>query len=291
VLLQVNNITKTYCESIVALQNVSCSFDEGFVGVIGPNAAGKTTLLKLMAGVEEPTAGKISYAGLELTRNKRLLHSVMGYLPQDFGFYNSLSGEAMLEYIALLKGFGDKHTRRYFVDEVLDMVNLDHIRKATVGEYSYGMKKRLGVAQALLGKPRLLFLDEPMEGLDPEEIMRLGGLIASLANERLVVAATHSLCDINGCKTIIVLRHGEMLYQGIPEKLAGLAEGLVWRVEAGHQQLEQIKTMYRVVGVEQKEDNIVVRVLAKNKPFGCKAIAAKARLEEGYLALLGAKAE
>lgn len=287
-LLQAKNLTKTYPEGIVALQDFNCGLDKGFTGVIGPNSAGKTTLLKLIAGVEQPTAGNICFDGQELTQIKPPLFS-MGYLPQEFGFYNALSGEDMLEYIAVLKGIRDKQMRRYIVDEAITMVNLNFARKQAIGEYSFGMKKRLGIAQALIGKPRLLVLDEPMEGLDPEESMSLVGLISNIAADRLVIVATHSLCDVDNCKTIIVLRCGKNLYQGTPEKLAGFADGLVWQVETNYQQLEQIKMMFKVVGVQQKGDFLSLRILAKHKPFGWKAIAAKASPKEGYLALMTAR--
>ena len=285
-LLQATNLTKIYPGGVVALQDFSCNLDKGFVGVVGPNAAGKTTLLKLLAGLEAPTAGKVSFAGLELPKNKLLLHSAMGYLPQEFGFYNSQSGEAMLDYIAFLKGIVDSKKRRDSIDEVLAMVNLNSARKVVVGQYSFGMKKRLGIAQSLLGSPRLLILDEPMEGLDPEENIKLGSLIAEIASERLVVVATHSLCDVDGCKIIVVLRRGETLFQGTPEKLAELADGLVWRMEVEYQQAEQLKMLFRVIGVQQKNGKLALRLLSKQKPAGWKAITVKARLEEGYMALI-----
>jgi ABC-2 type transport system ATP-binding protein len=291
VLLKATNLSKTYPGGIVAVRDFNCGLDKGFAGVIGPNAAGKTTLLKMLAGLEEPTGGKICVAGQELPGNTQALRSVLGYLPQEFGFYDYLTGEAMLEYIAVLKGVGDAKTRRRLVDEALAMVNLHFARKSSVGHYSFGMKRRLGIAQALLGKPRLLILDEPLEGLDPEESMQLGGLIAGMAAERLVIAATHSLGDVDGCTVIIVLCQGKTLYQGPPETLARFADGLIWLVEAHYRDLAELRKTFRVVGVEHHDGNVAVRVLAKWVPCGWKASAAKARLEEGYLALLAGGGE
>ena len=279
---------KIYKGSVTALHDVSCSLEKGIVGVIGPSAAGKTTFLKILAGLEEPTAGNMHFDGLELKQNKQIFRSVMGYLPQEFGFHKNCTGEDMLDYIAALKGISDKRMRQYGVDEAIDLVNLKAVRKLTIGEYSFGMRRRLGIAQALLGKPRILILDEPMEGLDPEESIRLGGIMAEMASQSLVVISTHSLRNVEfGCSALLVLRQGYILYDGSPAKLVGLADGLVWQVEADLQQLEQLKANFKVVGVQQKDGYRIVRILSSRQPPG-KAISAKASLEEGYLTLMDA---
>lgn len=286
--LQITNLVKSYKGSITALHDVSCSLEKGIVGVIGPNAAGKTTLLKILAGVEEPTAGKVCFDGLDLKQNKQAFRSVMGYLPQEFGFYTNCTGEDMLDYIAALKGISDKGMRQYGVEEVIDLVNLKEVRKVRIGEYSFGMRRRLGIAQALLGKPRILILDEPMEGLDPGESIRLKGIIAQMGGKSLVIISTHSLRNVEfGCSALLVLRQGCMLYHGSPAELVDLADGLVWQVEADFQHIEQLKATFKVVGVQQKDGYGVVRILSSRKPPG-KACLVKAGLEEGYLALMDA---
>ncbi|MDF2634735.1 MAG: transporter related protein [Pelosinus sp.] len=288
-LLQITNLMKRYKGNITALHGVSCSLSKGIVGIIGPNAAGKTTLLKILASLEEPTVGEISLDGLSIGKNKQILRSSIGYLPQEFGFHKCITGEAMLDYIAVLRGIYDKKIRQHAVDEVLESVHLKGVRQLNIGEYSFGMKRRLGIAQALLGKPRILILDEPMEGLDPGESIRLRGLLGEVANESLVIIATHSLTNIEfACNTLLVLRQGHMLYEGVPEKLTELADGLVWQINADFQQLEQLKTAFKIVGVQQKDGQAIVRVLSSQKPSG-NAVAAKARLEEGYLALLNSE--
>lgn len=277
---------KIYNGSITALNNVSCSMTTGVVGLIGSNAAGKTTFLKILAGLEEPTAGNVSFDGLELMKNKQFFRANTGYLPQEFGFHKTITGEAMLDYIAVLKGIYDKKRRRYVVDEAIDWVNLNDARKVLIGEYSFGMKRRLGIAQALLGKPRILILDEPLEGLDPGESTRLGGLISEIAGQSLVVFSTHSLSNIEfSCSRLLVLRQGCMLYEGTPEELVALVDGLIWQVQTDFQQMEQLKMNFKVVGVQQQDGHAVARVLATHKPHE-KAKLVKARLEEGYLALL-----
>ncbi|AIF50824.1 ATP-binding cassette domain-containing protein [Pelosinus sp. UFO1] len=285
--LQVTNLMKIYKGSITALHDVSCSVGTGIVGLIGPNASGKTTFLKIVAGLEEPTAGEVYFDGLELMQNKQLFRSMIGYLPQEFGFHKAITGEVMLDYIAVLKGIYDKKIRRHMVDEAIDGVNLNEARKLIIGEYSFGMKRRLGIAQALLGRPRILILDEAMEGLDPEESRRLEGLIAEVAGRSLVVISTHSLSNVFGCSTLLVLREGYMLYKGTPVELIGLADGLVWQVETDYQQMEKLKMSCKILGVQEADRHVVVRVLSAQKPHG-KAMPAKARIEEGYLALMNA---
>jgi ABC-2 type transport system ATP-binding protein len=288
VLLQVTKLMKIYKGSITALHDVSCSWEKGIVGVIGPNAAGKTTFLRILAGVEEATAGQICLDGVTLVQNKQLLRFIMGYLPQEFGFHKNCTGEAMLDYIAVLKGIRDKRMRQYMVDEVMNLVNLRETRKVTIEEYSFGMKRRLGIAQALLGKPRLLILDEPMEGLDPEERLRLGRIIATVADQSLVLIATHYMSNIElSCSNLLVLRQGCMLYEGTPAAMAHMADGLVWQVAADFQQLEALKKNFKVVGIQQQGQHVIVRIVSSRKPPGY-AIAAKAKLEEGYLALMDA---
>lgn len=284
--LQIEGLTKRYSGDITALHDINCSLEKGIYGIIGPNAAGKTTLLRILAGLEDPSAGRISFNGLELTHHKQRLRSVMGYLPQECGFYKTVTGEDMLDYIAVLKGIRDKRMRQYMVDEVIDMVNLNDVRKINAGEYSFGMKRRLGIAQALLGKPELLILDEPLEGIDTGESNRLGELIAQMADCRLVLITTHSLSNVErSCGNLLVLCQGRLLYQGTPSELACLAEGLVWQMEASLQQVEQIRTSIKVVGVQHAGGNAVVRILSPHKPPG-RVTPVKARLEEGYLILM-----
>lgn len=286
--LQITNLVKTYKGRVTALNDVSCSLGKGIIAVIGPSAAGKTTFLKMLAGVEEPTAGQIYFDGLELSQNKQAFRLMMGYLPQKFGFYSNSTGEAMLHYIAALKGINDHKMRQYRVDEAMDLTNLKEARKERIGEYSFGMKRRLGIAQALLGKPRILILDEPMEGLDPQESIRLGGIITEMADQSLIVIATHSLHNIEfGCSTLLILRQGGMLYNGSPAELVSRADGSIWQVEVGLQQIEQLKATFKIVGVQQQDGYALVRILSSSKPFET-AIAVKAGLEEGYMALMDA---
>lgn len=289
--MQLEHITKVYQGNITALQDISCSLTKGIFGVVGPNAAGKTTFLKILAGLAEPTSGKISFNGIELAQHKQQLRSVLGYLPQACGFYSAVTGERMLDYIAVLKGVHDRAARRQMVNDVIDKVNLRTACKLNIKEYSYGMKRRLGIAQALLAQPRLLILDEPLEGLDPEESAKLLGIIAEIAECSLVVFTTHSLSNIEFMKsTLLVLCQGRLVYQGNPAELASLADGLVWQVEANFQQVEQLRAAAQIVGMNQHDGNLAIRVLAGKQPCDS-AVPVPANLEEGYLVLMGAEVD
>lgn len=288
-LLQAKKLTKSYPDGVLALHDINFSIPGGLIGVIGPNAAGKTTLLKVLAGLEDPTAGAAMVGGVASDKNKAALRSGLGYLPQEFDFYKNITGEDMLEYIAVLKGVGDGRLRRVAVDEAIAAVNLGDVRRTRIREYSFGMKKRLGVAQAILGDPKVLILDEPMEGLDPGEAMNIGGLLTRIAQRRPVVMSTHSLGNIEvGCGTLLLLRRGELLFTGSPAELAAFANGMVWTVEVSYTGLEHLKQKYRLVGVHPKEGNMVARVLSPGRPTG-HAVPVTARLEEGYLALMDAE--
>lgn len=289
--IQIKNLTKNYKGSGAVLENISCCLEHGLLGVIGPNGAGKTTLLRLLAGVEEATDGEIYFDGLEFGQNKRVIHSQMGFLPQEFGFPKNIAGEEVLDYIAVLRGIHDKKRRRRMVDEAIDRVNISAVAKLPIQEYSYGIKRRLGIAQALLGEPRILILDEPLEGLDQGECVKLCALLAEMARQRLIVISTHTLSNlVSSCTTLLVLRQGNLLYSGTPSALAGLADGLVWQVEVDTQQMDELVATAHVVGLQYKEGNVVARVLAPGKP-SVNAVPAKARLEEGYIALMHAWAK
>lgn len=285
-IFELNHVSKNYSESRPALVNISCRLETGLIGVIGPNAAGKTTLVKILAGIENPTAGQIFLNQLNLNNHKQLLRSMLGYLPQEFGFYQSINGEDMLHHIAVLKGLHTKTERRYQVDKVIDMVNLRESAKANSSEYSFGMKRRLGIAQALLGNPRILIFDEPLEGLDQSEQVCVGQLFDELARQRLVIIATHFLNDFDAAaRALIVLHQGRLLYHSSSAELASLADGAVWETETDYEQLELMKASYRIMGVHHDGDRMFVRLLGSGRPPG-KVSSLKATVEEGYLMMM-----
>lgn len=285
-ILEMNHVTKNYLGSRPVLVNISCRLENGLIGVVGPNAAGKTTLVKILAGIESPTDGQVFLNQLDLNNHKKLLHSMLGYLPQEFGFYQNITGEDMLDHIAVLKGLHTKKERRYQVDEVIELVNLRGSAKTNISEYSFGMRRRLGIAQALLGNPQILIFDEPLEGLDQSEQVRVGQVFDELARQRLVIIATHFLNDFDyAARSLMVLHQGRLCYHGSAAELARLADGAVWEAETDYEQLELIKASYRIMGVHHDGERMLVRLLGCGKPPG-KVSAIKATVEEGYLMMM-----
>ncbi|QJW45122.1 ATP-binding cassette domain-containing protein [bacterium BFN5] len=285
-ILELNRITKNYLENQPALVNISCRLETGLIGIIGPNAAGKTTLAKILAGIENPTDGQIFLNQLDLNNHKLLLRSMLGYLPQEFGFYQHITAEDMLHHIAVLKGIHTKAERRYQVDKVMDMVNLRESAKTVSSEYSFGMKRRLGIAQALLANPRILIFDEPLEGLDQSEQVRVGQLFDELARQRLVIIATHFLNDFDAAaRTLILLHQGRLVFHGTSTELAKLADGAAWEAETDYEQLELLKASYRIMGVHHDGGRMFVRLLGCGRPPG-KVSSLKATVEDGYLMMM-----
>src|ERR1043165_3509069 len=224
-MLKIQELTKTYPSGIQALKNVSLDISAGMFGLLGPNGAGKTTLMKILATLLEPDSGTAEMNGLDVITHKAETRKILGYLPQDFGLYPTLTAAQMLNYFAKLKGVSDKKERGSLVDALLDKVNLYAERNRRLGGFSGGMRQRVGNAQALIGNPDLLIVDEPTAGLDPEERTRLHNLLAESTGENTVVLlSTHIVSDVSIlCSRFAVIRHGEILNATSPElALAGL---------------------------------------------------------------------
>jgi ABC-type multidrug transport system, ATPase component len=214
-MIELNNLSKRYDDNFMALNNITCSIGTGVLGLLGKNGAGKSTLLKILATVLEPSAGNMRMHGLDGCRDKVAIRRQLGYLPQEFGLYNRLTGSEMLEYFAVLKGITDKKRRKAQVDVVMEQLNLSGMKDRRIFEYSQGMKQRLGIAQALLGSPRFLVLDEPTAGLDPIERNNICNIIRELGRKIPIVYATHIFADLVACCSgIVVLHRGELLFNG-----------------------------------------------------------------------------
>ena len=216
-----------------ALDQVSLRLAGGLTGLLGPNGAGKTTLMRVLAGVLPPASGSVTVGGADLAdrRQRQAAQAALGYLPQDLGVYPDLTGRQFLDYLGRLKGLTSRPSRRQQVSEVLDLVALGPVADRKLRTYSGGMKRRVGIAQAILGDPRLLIVDEPTAGLDPEERLRFRGLLAGLAGDRTVLLSTHIVDDIvQTCPRVVVVRRGTVVFQGATADLAGQAAGSVWLV-------------------------------------------------------------
>ena len=232
--VEVSDLTVSFRGGRVrALDQVSLRLAGGLTGLLGPNGAGKTTLMRVLAGVLPPTSGSVAVGGADLAdrRQRQAAQAALGYLPQDLGVYPDLTGRQFLDYLGRLKGLTSRPARRQRVSEVLDLVALGPVADRKLRTYSGGMKRRVGIAQAILGDPRLLIVDEPTAGLDPEERLRFRSLLAGLAGDRTVLLSTHIVDDIvQTCPRVVVVRRGTVVFQGATADLAGLAADSVWLV-------------------------------------------------------------
>ncbi len=219
-MLTLSGLTKTYSNGVRALNGVDLAIDRGLFGLLGPNGAGKSTLMRTIAALQEPDAGSITLDGLDIRANPQELRKRLGYLPQDFGVYPGVSAVVLLDHIAVLKGISDRRKRRDEVNELLELTNLHDVRHKAVSTYSGGMRQRFGIAQALLGKPSLIIVDEPTAGLDPEERVRFRDVLAEIGARKLVILSTHIVSDVESIATrIAVMRAGQLIALAAPDEL------------------------------------------------------------------------
>lgn len=228
--LQISGLNKVYKGGVRALDDVNLTIPVGLYGLLGPNGAGKSTLMRTIATLQEPDSGSIRFDGLDVLRSKDEVRRMLGYLPQDFGVYPRVNAEEMLDQIALLKGIANRRQRKEVVQEMLHRVNLwEHRRKRLTG-YSGGMRQRFGIAQALIGNPRLLIVDEPTAGLDPGERNRFYNLLAEIGDNVIVILSTHIVEDVTDlCSNMAIIHLGKVLFAGAPEDAVHRLEGKVWR--------------------------------------------------------------
>jgi len=280
--LDIRGISKTYPNGVQALKDVSLSIPPGMYGLLGPNGAGKSTLMRILATITKPTSGSVRWDGADAVASPDALRGVLGYLPQDFGVYPNLSALEFLEYVAAVKGIDARAARRR-IDELLALVNLTEAKKRPLGGFSGGMRQRVGIAQALLNDPKLLIVDEPTAGLDPEERVRFRNLLSELSGERIVLLSTHIVSDIEAAATqIAILSHGRLLAYGAPEALLSGLEGRVWEWVVPSAALGSVKERFLVSGTVRRGDGVHVRVVA-DAPPGPGAVAALPTLEDAYL--------
>jgi ABC-type multidrug transport system ATPase subunit len=235
-------LVKVYPGPVTALQGVSLDLPNGMFGLLGPNGAGKTTLMRILAGLLEPTSGRVTLDGKDVLANPQVLWKQLGYLPQDFGFYPHLTGEKMLAYLLQLKGVEAPQGMKQLCAELLERVNLTFAAKRKVKAYSGGMRQRLGLAQAIAGNPRLIIVDEPTAGLDPEERLRFYYLLAALAQDRIVLLSTHIVEDVAVlCTRFAVIRHGRLVAQTSPSEALNRLAGTIYEASVTAQELENLR--------------------------------------------------
>lgn len=228
-MLHIQRLNKTYPDGTAALQNLNLSTDRGIFGLLGPNGAGKSSLLRTIATLQQPDSGQISFNGVDVLQEPQQLRRQLGYLPQEFGVYPHLSCRALLEHIAVLKGLTNRQLRRQQIDELLALTNLSKVAHKAVAHFSGGMRQRFGIAQALLGDPKLLILDEPSAGLDPLERQQLHNLLAEISRDRLVLLSSHIVDDIEQlCQQVAIMLHGQIVLQGDTTALIAPLHGQIW---------------------------------------------------------------
>jgi ABC-type multidrug transport system ATPase subunit len=268
-MLKIRELQKTYSSGVQALSGISLDVPAGMFGLLGPNGAGKTTLMKIMATLLEPDSGTVEMNGIDLITRKDKARQMLGYLPQEFGLYPTFTAEQMLNYFAKLKGVTNKKQRRALINALLERVNLSSARKQRLGGFSGGMRQRLGIAQALIGEPELIIVDEPTAGLDPEERLRFHNLLSETAGENtVVILSTHIVSDVsNLCSHMAIIRQGQILASAMPRQAVSELAGSVWDATVPREQLSALKSRVNVVSSQMSDGLVRVRVISnKERP-------------------------
>jgi len=287
-MLSIKDLTKTYPSGVQALRGVSLELSPGVFGLLGPNGSGKTTLMKIVATLLEPDSGTIEMNGADLIKRKDHTREMLGYLPQDFGLYPTLTAWQMLDYLAKLKGVNRKKERHSLVDALLERVNLASERSQRLGEFSGGMRQRLGIAQALIGEPQLIIVDEPTAGLDPEERLRFHNLLSETANENtVVILSTHIVSDVsNLCSRMAIIRKGKILAACSPRQAVEELKESVWEGTVPRDRLPAFKSEFNVISLRTFDGDARVRVISKGQRPNGEFIQATAVLEDYYFDLV-----
>jgi ABC-type multidrug transport system ATPase subunit len=287
--LSVRGLVKIYPGPVTALQGVDLDVPAGMFGLLGPNGAGKSTLMKIVAGLLEPSAGSVTFDGVDVLRDPAQVRGVLGYLPQDFGFYPSLTGERMLAYLLRLKGVEAPGGMKRLVAELLDRVNLSFAAKQKVKGYSGGMRQRLGIAQAIAGNPRILIVDEPTAGLDPEERHRFYRILAELAGDRTVLLSTHIVEDVAVlCPRFAVISHGKLVADTTPEEARRRLAGRIFEGAASDEDLAALRRRHRVTQAILVAGRNRVRVWAQDGAPPPGFVPVEPSLEDAYMTLVEA---
>jgi ABC-type multidrug transport system ATPase subunit len=259
--LVIDSLSKTYANGVVALNNVSLTLSNGMFGLLGPNGAGKSSLMRTIVTLQEADAGSVFLDDLNVLKEQSKTRELLGYLPQEFGVYPKLSAERMLDHIAQLKGVSDRGERRDAVAALLDKVNLYPDRKKHLGTFSGGMKQRFGIAQALIGDPKLIIVDEPTAGLDPAERNRFYNLLSQLGENTIVILSTHIVEDVSTlCSRFAIICKGEVLYAGDPERAVQELEGSVYSKSIDTEDLEVYRSSFNVISTQLKSGKLHIRI-------------------------------
>lgn len=287
--LKINYISKTYGNGLKALDNVNLTIGKGMFGLLGPNGAGKSSLMRTIAGLQAPDSGEIFLGNLNALTQKEELRKILGYLPQDFGFYPKVNAVELLNHFAILKGISNKSERKEIVDGLLHQTNLFEARKRNVSEYSGGMRQRFGIAQALLGNPKLIIVDEPTAGLDPMERNRFHNLLSEIGENTIVILSTHIVDDVkNLCNRVVVQNQGQIILDGTPKGVIEDFKGKIWKKLVEKSEVEAAKEEYQVISTHISEGKVEIRVFAETQP-DAGFISVESNLEDVYFSSITKK--
>jgi len=266
--LTINDLTKTYKNGVKAIDNLNLEIGTGMFGLLGPNGAGKSSLMRTIATLQSPDSGSIQFGDINVLEDKMALRKVLGYLPQSFGVYPKMSAEKLLDYFATLKGVSSKSDREALVKEVLEITNLNEVRKKDVAGYSGGMKQRFGIAQLLLNNPKLIIVDEPTAGLDPAERHRFLNVLREVGTNCTVIFSTHIVDDVKElCNEMAILNGGRILQHTTPMEATDEIKGQIWTKIIERDDLESMEAAYNVLSSNYNQDNTLnIRVHAIEKP-------------------------
>ena len=266
-MLSIKQLNKTYANGVKAINHVSLEIPNGMFGLLGPNGAGKSSLMRTIATLQDPDSGSIHFDGLDVLQDKAGLRRQLGYLPQDFGVYPKVSAETLLNHFAVLKGLTEKGPRKEAVEALLQQTNLWEARKRNLGTYSGGVRQRFGIAQALLGAPRLVIVDEPTAGLDPDERNRFLNLLAKIGEQVVVILSTHIVDDVTDlCPRMAMIVKGQVLVQGEPQAAIDTLHGKVWRRSVTTEELAQYQQTLNVLSTRLVGGKPQINVFADSQP-------------------------
>jgi len=265
--LRIEGLSKTYSNGVQALTDVNLTIPTGMFGLLGPNGAGKSTLMRTIATLQEADRGRITLGDIDVLRQKDAVRRILGYLPQEFGVYPRISAESMLSHFAVLKGVMDSRERKDVVAALLRRTNLYEQRKQSLGTFSGGMRQRFGIAQALIGNPQLIIVDEPTAGLDPEERVRFHNLLAEIGENVVVILSTHIVEDVSDlCANMAIIAGGRVLMTGDPQEAIRGIEGRVWRRTIPKEQLEDFQQRFLVISTKLVAGRTVINVFSEGQP-------------------------
>ncbi len=283
-MLKLTGISKTYPGGVQALQDIHLNIDRGMFGLLGPNGAGKSSLMRTIATLQQPDSGAITFNGIDVLRDKTALRRTLGYLPQEFGAYPRTSALTMLKYLAALKGIHGNQ-RQQVVENLLVKTNLWDARNKSIDKFSGGMKQRYGIAQALLGNPALLIVDEPTAGLDPAERRRFQNILAEVGEETVVILSTHIVDDVRElCSQVAIMGRGRILKVGEPWQLMRELNGKLWTQEIRREEVAEFRARHNVLSTRLKAGSTEIRVQSDTQPAGMQSAAPE--LEDVYFSTL-----